>query len=97
VSLLVIFGWAAAHRPPRAAWPAARRIGVVAGVVSGLANLAYLAATGPGQLAVVAVVTALYPTATVIAARFVLHERWSRWQAAGLLVAAAAITSISLG
>jgi drug/metabolite transporter (DMT)-like permease len=97
VSLVVVFGWAAAHWPPRTAWPTARRIGLVGGSVSGLANLAYLAATGHGQLAVVAVVTALYPAATVLSARFVLHEHWSRWQAAGLLVAAAAITSISLG
>lgn len=97
VATLVVFGWAATHRPPRAAWPAAGRIGVLAGVIAGLASLSYLGATGHGQLAVVAVVTALYPAATVLAARFVLHERWSRWQAAGLLVAAAAITLISLG
>lgn len=74
-----------------------RQEAVAAGVLAGVANLAYLAATGHGQLAVVAVLAGLYPAATVLLARAVLHERWGRVQAAGLVVAAAAIALISAG
>ena len=48
---------------------------MAAGVAGGVANLLYLAATGTGQLAIVAVVTALYPSITVLPARITLHER----------------------
>jgi drug/metabolite transporter (DMT)-like permease len=66
-----------------------------AGVISGAANLLFLAATGRGQLAVVAVLTALYPAVTVLLARAFLAERWTRLQAIGLLAAAAAIALVS--
>ncbi len=68
-----------------------------AGVLGGTANLLFLAATGRGQLAVVAVLTALYPAVTVLLARVFLAERWTRLQAAGLLTAAAAIALVSAG
>lgn len=65
--------------------------------LSGTANLFYLAATGAGQLAIVAVLTALYPAVTVLLARLTLHERWSRLQAIGLITAAVAVAAISIG
>ena len=52
--------------------------------LSGTANLLFLAATGRGPLAVVAVLTALCPGITVLLARAVLAERWTRLQAVGL-------------
>lgn len=70
---------------------------MAAGVLSGIANLLGLAATGAGQLAIVAVVTALYPAVTVLLARLTLHERWSRLQALGLITAAMAVAAISTG
>ena len=70
-------------------------ITVGAGVLSGLANLLFLAATGHGQLAIVAVLTALYPAVTVLLARVFLSERWTRLQALGLLTAGAAIILVS--
>ncbi|HEX7084376.1 MAG TPA: EamA family transporter [Gaiellaceae bacterium] len=100
VAVAVVAAFAASRRDAlrartrgRAVW----REAVAAGVLAGVANLAYLAATGHGQLAVVAVLAGLYPAATVLLARAVLHERWGRVQAAGLLVAAAAIALISAG
>jgi drug/metabolite transporter (DMT)-like permease len=70
---------------------------VSVGVVGGLAGLLFLLATGHGELTVVAVVTALYPAFTVLLARMLLAERWTRTQAIGLGVAAAAIVLVSLG
>lgn len=68
---------------------------VGAGVVSGTANLLFLAATGHGELTIVAVLSALYPAVTVILARVLLSERWTRLQAVGLLVAAGAILLVT--
>lgn len=68
-----------------------------AGLLGGVANLLYLAATGAGQLAVVAVVTALYPAVTILLARIMLHERWSRLQIIGLIISALAVAAISIG
>ncbi len=67
------------------------------GVIGGIAGLLFLAATGHGQLAIVAVVTSLYPAFTVLLARLFLAEHWSRTQVIGLAVAAAAIVLVSVG
>ncbi|MBV9092361.1 MAG: DMT family transporter, partial [Streptosporangiaceae bacterium] len=99
VAALLVLTWAAParNRPARKTWSRAWRTGVAAGVLGGIANLLYLAATGAGQLAVVAVVTALYPAVTVLLARLTLHERWSRLQVIGLAVSAVAVAAISIG
>lgn len=86
-------GLAVSGHPPRSA--AALTLG--AGVLSGIANLLFLAATGRGELAIVAVLTSLYPAATVVLARAFLAERWTGVQAAGLLTSAAAIILVSAG
>jgi drug/metabolite transporter (DMT)-like permease len=68
-----------------------------AGLFSGLANLAFLAATREGALAVVAILTALYPGVTVMLARIVLGERWSHLQGVGLAAAFSAAVLVSAG
>jgi drug/metabolite transporter (DMT)-like permease len=81
-----------AGRPGRSAV----RLMLTAGGLSGTGNILFLAATGRGALSVVAVLTALYPAVTVLLARLVLDERWSRRQAVGLLTSAVAIVLVSL-
>jgi uncharacterized membrane protein len=71
--------------------------GAMAGLTGGAASLFFLAATGTGELAVAAVLTSLYPAVTIIFARLMLDERWSRMQVAGLLMAGAAVALISAG
>jgi drug/metabolite transporter (DMT)-like permease len=70
---------------------------VAAGVLAGVANLSFVIATHHGELAIVAVLTALYPGFTVILARLVLGERWSSAQKVGLATALAATVLVSLG
>lgn len=82
---------------PVHSWRAASAPAVVTGVLGGLATLLYLAATGRGDLSVVAVLTSLYPAITILLARLVLHERWARLQIAGLGVSAVAVVLISVG
>jgi drug/metabolite transporter (DMT)-like permease len=62
-----------------------------------LANLAFLLAVSDGDLAVVAVVTALYPAGTVLLARVVLAERIGPSQLAGLGLAAVAVSLLAVG
>ena len=70
---------------------------VGAGTLDSLANLAFLLAVREGELAVVAVITALYPAATVLLARAFLAERIGAMQLAGLGVAAVAVSLLALG
>jgi drug/metabolite transporter (DMT)-like permease len=70
---------------------------VAAGLLAGVANLSFVIATHHGELAVVAVLTALYPGFTVILARLVLGERWSSAQKLGLATALIATFLVSLG
>lgn len=98
VALLVIApfayrGVSASTNSPRSAL--ALTLG--AGVLSGIANLLFLAATGQGELTIVAVLTSLYPAATVVLARAFLAEHWTRVQVAGLLTSAAAIILVGAG
>lgn len=70
---------------------------VAAGLLAGAAALLFLAASGRGYLAIVSVISSLYPAATILLARMILGERLNRIQAAGLLAAAAAVILISIG
>jgi drug/metabolite transporter (DMT)-like permease len=68
-----------------------------AGTLSGMANLLFLDATGHGELAIIAVLSALYPAITVLLARAVLAERWSPSQMVGLGAAIVAVVLVSVG
>ncbi|MFF6836506.1 EamA family transporter [Streptomyces sp. NPDC012438] len=71
-------------------------ISAAAGVLDSVANLLFLLAARSGDLAVVAVITALYPAGTVLLARGVLAERIHRGQLIGLGTAAAAVSLLAL-
>lgn len=75
-----------ARRAP--VWPG-RRVGPVllAGVLDTTANVLFAYASTLGSLGVVGVLGSLYPVATVLLARFVLAERLSGRQAAGVALA----------
>ena len=68
-----------------------------AGALDSLANAAFLLAVRDGDLAVIAVITALYPAGTVLLARVVLAERIGPAQVTGLALAAAAVSLLALG
>ncbi len=54
-------------------------------------------AAGRGLLSVVGVLGSLYPAFTVVLARFVLHERLTRAQGAGVLVTLAGVVALAAG
>jgi drug/metabolite transporter (DMT)-like permease len=69
-------------------WPG-RRVGLVllAGLLDTTANVLFAYASTLGNLGVVGVLGSLYPVTTVLLARFVLAERLSGRQAAGVALA----------
>jgi drug/metabolite transporter (DMT)-like permease len=73
------------------------RVLCVAGVVDLLATALYGVANTHGDLSIVSVVGSLYPIATVILARAVLHERVRAVQAVGVAAALTGVALISLG
>jgi drug/metabolite transporter (DMT)-like permease len=79
------------------ALPSLRRLPVViaSGVLDSFGNYLFILASQRGRLDVAAVLSSLYPAATVLLARFVLRERIPRLQLAGLLAALMAVPLIA--
>jgi drug/metabolite transporter (DMT)-like permease len=87
-SLAILSAIALFSRRSALCWPG-RRIGAVAlvGIGDTGANLLFAYAATTGNLAVVGVLGSLYPVATVILARWLLGERLSGGQNAGVVLA----------
>jgi drug/metabolite transporter (DMT)-like permease len=81
----------------RARWGTTPLLLVTCGVLDGLANALFLGATREGMLTLVAVITALYPAATLAMARTVLGERLARPQLGGAALACAAVVLVTAG
>lgn len=69
----------------------------LSGILDVAANILYLLSTQHGLLSLVAVITSMYPAATVVLARLILHERLTKTQLVGLGLAAAGVTLIATG
>ncbi len=81
-------------RQPFSLEPSARPLAIGAGVMDTLGNAFYALAAQAGRLDVAAVLSSLYPAMTVLLARFVLGERFTRTQLIGALIALVAIPLI---
>lgn len=86
-----------ARRQPLLPAPADRGLALLAGALDSLANLAYVAAVPRASMSLVAALVSLAPATSVLLARWVLSERWSVPQRAGLVAALVAGLCISLG
>lgn len=80
-------------------WPAraAHAPAHAAGAFDSGANVLFMLAAQQAPLALASALVSLAPATTVVLARFVLRERWTVAQGAGLLLALAAGVAISLG
>lgn len=70
-------------------------LAMLAGVLDTSGNLLYLFASLAGRLDVSAVLSSLYPAGTMILAAWLLRERATRSQAAGMVLALAAVALIT--
>ena len=75
---------------------AALLMGAIAGVGDLGGNLFFVLASGEGELAVVIVLTSLYPVVTAILARLFLHERLSPVRLLGVALAITGVVLIGL-
>jgi drug/metabolite transporter (DMT)-like permease len=73
------------------------RLSIASGIVSSLASVFYLFSVREGQLALVSVLAALYPTVTVALSLILLRERVRPPQVLGIILAFAALGLISSG
>ena len=73
------------------------RLVLGAGVLDILGNALYLYATHGGLLTLVAVLSSLYPATTVVLARVILHERLTRFQIGGVVLALVGMVLIAVG
>jgi len=84
----------------RASWrPAGRALLVsaaAAGPLGALAVVAYTLSTRTGLLSISAVLSSLYPAATILLAATVLHERIRRPQVVGLLLCGVTVSLLAL-
>ncbi len=83
------------RRPLQVARPGFAAIGLT-GVLDMTANVLYVIAVHAGALSIVAVLTSLYPAATIALAALVLHERLAPIQWLGVAVAFSGVLCISL-
>ena len=72
-------------------------LGALAGFLDVSASALFIFASQHGRLDEAVVITSLYPAVTVLLARLVLKEHFSRWKFVGLLAALAAVPLISAG
>jgi drug/metabolite transporter (DMT)-like permease len=93
VLLAVCLGLRASVRVDGGVWP----LLIPAGALDIAANVAYAEATQHGLLSIVAVLSGLYPVATVILAQIVLKERLSQGQAVGVMAALVGVGFIAAG
>jgi drug/metabolite transporter (DMT)-like permease len=95
VSVTLVGVWLVRSRTPFLPRPGNRLVVVGAGLLDVTANGLYLLAVREGLLSVVAVLSSLYPAATVVLARVVLGERLRPAQLAGLGLGLAGVTMIA--
>jgi len=72
-------------------------LGMLAGFLDIVASALFIFASQHGRLDEAVVITSLYPAVTVLLARLVLKEHFSRWRFIGLLAALAAVPMIAAG
>jgi drug/metabolite transporter (DMT)-like permease len=70
---------------------------VTAGCIDSVGTMFFVCASQRGRLDEAVVISSLYPAVTVLLARIVLKEHFTRWRLVGLLAALAAVPMIAAG
>ena len=70
-------------------------LGVVAGCLDVIGSVLFIRASQTGRLDAAVVLSSLYPAVTVLLARLILREHFTRWKALGMLAALLAVPMIA--
>lgn len=70
---------------------------VITGCIDSLGTILFVYASRSGRLDEAVVISSLYPAVTVLLARLVLKEHFTRWRFAGLVAALVAVPLIAAG
>jgi uncharacterized membrane protein len=69
--------------------------GILAGCLDVIGSVLFIRASQTGRLDAAVVLSSLYPAVTVVLARFVLKEQFTRWKALGMVAALLAVPMIA--
>jgi len=70
-------------------------LGILAGCLDIIGSVLFIRASQTGRLDAAVVLSSLYPAVTVLLARFVLKEHFTRWKALGMVAALLAVPMIA--
>jgi drug/metabolite transporter (DMT)-like permease len=70
-------------------------LGILAGCLDIVGSVLFIRASQTGRLDTAVVLSSLYPAVTVLLARFVLKEHFTRWKALGMVAALLAVPMIA--
>jgi drug/metabolite transporter (DMT)-like permease len=70
-------------------------LGIVAGCLDIVGSVLFIRASQTGRLDTAVVLSSLYPAVTVLLARFILKEHFTRWKALGMVAALLAVPMIA--
>jgi uncharacterized membrane protein len=87
--------WMLITRSFQPARPASLRWGMVAGLIDVSGSVLFFRALQSGRLDTAVFLASLYPVITVMLARIVLKEQFTRWKIAGMMAALAAVPLIA--
>jgi drug/metabolite transporter (DMT)-like permease len=93
---LLLLGFVLARREPLSVPRAAWKVVLINATLDLCGNFFYILASKAGRLDIAAVLSSLYPGATVVLAWLLLKEHISRWQVVGILLAFGAIVLFAI-
>jgi uncharacterized membrane protein len=82
-------------RIPRHIDRAGIAFGALAGCLDVIGSVLFIRASQAGRLDAAVVLSSLYPAVTVLLARFILREHFTRWKALGMVAALLAVPMIA--
>ncbi|HKW18511.1 MAG TPA: DMT family transporter [Terriglobales bacterium] len=78
-------------------YPAGFGLGLLAGCIDATGTFFFVRAGQAGRLDTAVILSSLYPVLTVVLARIILREHFTRWKTVGILAALAAVPLIAAG
>lgn len=96
VAIIVLFRWRWLKRSPARLQPAGAMLALFAGCLDVTGTAVFIRAEQTGRLDTAVVLSSLYPVITVLLARIVLHEQFTRWKTVGIFAALLAVPLIAL-